>query len=106
MDITKMMELSYNDLRALFMRFLRSQDIQQSTINTAYSDAFYLWRKEGKDLFWKVVNAPDFEEEAKRVLSETLSKHLAVNAEKLEHCLTTISLCIMCLNEHATLEQH
>ena len=31
---------------------------------------------------------------------------IAVNAEKLEHCLTTISLCIMCLNEHATLEQH
>lgn len=82
MDVTKMMELSYDDLRALFMRFLRSQDIQQSTINTAYSDAFYLWRTEGKDLFWKVVNAPDFEIEARRVLSETLSKHLAVNAEK------------------------
>lgn len=82
MDVTKMMELSYDDLRALFMRFLRSQDIQQSTINTAYSDAFYLWRKEGKDLFWKVVNVPDFEIEARRVLSETLSKHLAVNAEK------------------------
>lgn len=82
MDVTKMMELSYDDLRALFMRFLRSQDIQQSTINTAYSDAFYLWRKEGKDLFWKVVNAPDFEIEARRVLSETLSKHLAVNADK------------------------
>ena len=82
MDITKVMELSYDDLRALFMRFLRSQDIQQSTISTAYSDAFYLWRKEGKDLFWKVVNAPDFEIEARRVLSETLSKHLAVNAEK------------------------
>ena len=82
MDITKMMELSYDDLRAVYLRFLRSQDIQISTISTAYSDAFYLWRKEGKDLFWKVVNAPDFEEEAKRVLSETLSKHLAVNAYK------------------------
>lgn len=82
MDISKMMELSYDDLRAVYLRFLGSQDIQQSTISTAYSDAFYLWRKEGKDLFWKVVNAPDFETEAKRVLSETLSKHLAVNAYK------------------------
>lgn len=31
---------------------------------------------------------------------------IAVNAEKLENCLTTISLCIMCLNQHAKLEQH
>ena len=48
MDIIKMMELSYDDLRAVYLRFLRSQDIQQSTNSTAYSDAFYLWRKEGK----------------------------------------------------------
>jgi biofilm regulator BssR len=31
---------------------------------------------------------------------------IAVDAEKLENCLTTISLCIMCLNKHARLEQH
>ncbi|WP_218728782.1 biofilm formation regulator BssR [Enterobacter chuandaensis] len=31
---------------------------------------------------------------------------IAVNAEKLENCLTTLSLCIMCLNKHETLEQH
>jgi biofilm regulator BssR len=31
---------------------------------------------------------------------------IAVNAEKLENCLTTLSLCIMCLNEHEKLEQH
>ena len=31
---------------------------------------------------------------------------IAVNAEKLENCLTTLSLCIMCLSEHEKLEQH
>lgn len=31
---------------------------------------------------------------------------IAVNAEKLENCLTTLSLCIMCLNEHDKLEQY
>lgn len=31
---------------------------------------------------------------------------IAVNAEKLENCLTTLSLCIMCLNKHEQLEQH
>jgi len=31
---------------------------------------------------------------------------IAVDAEKLEHRLTTLSLCIMCLNEHVKLEQH
>ncbi|RAU32686.1 biofilm formation regulator BssR [Enterobacter sp. ECC-175] len=31
---------------------------------------------------------------------------IAVNADKLENCLTTISLCIMCLNKQEKLEQH
>ncbi|WP_253378021.1 biofilm formation regulator BssR [unidentified bacterial endosymbiont] len=31
---------------------------------------------------------------------------IAVNPDKLEHCLTTIALCIMCLSEHVGLEQH
>ena len=31
---------------------------------------------------------------------------VAVSAEKLEHSLTTLTLCIMCLKEHAALHQH
>ena len=31
---------------------------------------------------------------------------VAVDAEKLEHCLTTLTLCIMCLKEHNKLHQH
>ncbi|WP_430731996.1 biofilm formation regulator BssR [Acinetobacter baumannii] len=31
---------------------------------------------------------------------------MAVNAEKLENCLTTLALCIMCLNKPETLARH
>lgn len=31
---------------------------------------------------------------------------IAVNAEKLENCLTTLALCIMCLNKPETLARH
>ena len=31
---------------------------------------------------------------------------VAVSADKLENCLTTLTLCIMCLKEHTPLQQH
>jgi biofilm regulator BssR len=31
---------------------------------------------------------------------------IAVSAEKLERCLTHLTLCIMCLNKHPELKQH
>lgn len=60
MEINNMKALSYEELRALYKKFLHSQNISKATINTAYVDTFYLWRKESKDLFWNVVTAIDF----------------------------------------------
>lgn len=59
-----MKALSYEELRALYKKFLHSQDISKATINTAYVDTFYLWRKESKELFWDVLATTDFEKEA------------------------------------------
>ena len=57
MDINKMKAHSYDELRSLYRIFLNSQNISKPTINTAFTDTFYLWRKGSKELFWDTVTA-------------------------------------------------
>ena len=83
MDINKMKALSYDELRALYRNFLHSQNISKATINTAYVDTFYLWRKGSKELFWNAVNATDFETEAKNALIKALSENSTGNENSL-----------------------
>lgn len=83
MDINKMKALSYDELRALYRNFLHSQNISKATINTAYVDTFYLWRKGSKDLFWNAVIATDFENEAKNALIKALSENSTGNVNSL-----------------------
>ncbi|HZK54148.1 MAG TPA: hypothetical protein VFC84_08155 [Desulfosporosinus sp.] len=83
MDINEMIALSYDELRALYRNFLHSQNISKATINTAYVDTFYLWRKGSKDLFWNTVTATDFENEAKNALIKALSENSTGNVNSL-----------------------
>ena len=83
MNINKMKALPYDELRALYKNFLHSQNISQLTINTAYTDTFYLWRKGSKDLFWNAVTDTDFEDVAKNELIKTLSENSTGNAKSL-----------------------
>jgi len=83
LDISKMKALPYDELRALYKNFLHSQNISTVTINTAYVDTFYLWRKGSKDLFWNAVNATDFETEAKNALIKALSENSTGNVNSL-----------------------
>lgn len=83
MDINKMKDLSYDELRSLYRKFLHSQNISKRTINTAYTDTFYLWRKGSKDLFWNVVASTDFENGAKNSLIKVLSKNSIGNVKSL-----------------------
>ncbi|MBC2397438.1 PD-(D/E)XK nuclease family protein [Clostridium tetanomorphum] len=78
-----MKALPYDELRALYKKFLHSQNISTATINTAYVDTFYLWRKGNKDLFWNAVNATDFETEAKGALIQALSENSTGNVNSL-----------------------
>lgn len=70
-----MKKLSYDELRAVYKEFLNGQNISKLTVNTAYSDTFYLWRKGSKDLFWDSVTALDFENEAKATLVKVLTEN-------------------------------
>lgn len=78
-----MKDLSYEDLRALYKKFLHSQNISKATINTAHVDTFYLWRKESKELFWNIVTAIDFENEARTALIKALSENSTGNVKSL-----------------------
>ena len=83
MDINKLKVLPYDEIRNIYKGFLHSQNISKHTINTAYVDTFYLWRKGDKDLFWSVIVDPDFENLARMELSKVLSKHSSGNANSL-----------------------
>jgi len=83
LDIEKMKAQSYDELRGLYRSFLHHQKISKETINTIYTDTFYLWRKGSRELFWDAVNAKDFENEAKTVLKTTLSEYSTGNVNLL-----------------------
>jgi len=83
LDINKMKALPYDELRALYRNFLQSQNISKLTINTAYVDTFYLWRKGSKDLFWNAVTDTDFEDKAKNILIKALSENSTGNVKSL-----------------------
>ena len=83
MNINKMKVLSFEELRALYRKFLNSLDYKQTTIDTSYSDSFYLWKKESKDLFWNVVTSPDFESVAKEALFKALTENSTGNVNSL-----------------------
>ncbi|WP_415535490.1 hypothetical protein [Dehalobacter sp. 4CP] len=83
MDIDKMKALSYEELRVLYRNFLHSQNISKLTINTAYVDTFYLWRKGSKELFWNAVIAANFENTAKEALIKALSENSTGNVKSL-----------------------
>lgn len=83
MDIDKMKALSYEELRVVYRSFLHSQNISKLTINTAYVDTFYLWRKGSKDLFWNSVTSTDFENAAKNALIKALSENSTGNVKSL-----------------------
>jgi hypothetical protein len=75
--------LSFEELRVLYRKFLNSLDYKQTTIDTSYSDSFYLWKKESKDLFWNVVTSPDFESVAKEALFKALTENSTGNVNSL-----------------------
>lgn len=83
MDISKLKELPYDELRALYKQHLHTLKISKATINTAFVDTFYLWRKNSKTLFWDTVLSNDFENEARSRLLITLSEHSSGNVNAL-----------------------
>ena len=83
MDIQALKQMSYDEVRHLYRDFLRSRGIGANTINTAYADTFYLWRKENHARFWAAVEGSD--DDAKAILLASLSKHSTGDPNHLVH---------------------
>lgn len=82
MDVEKLKAKTFDEIRVLYKTFLNNQNISESTVNTAYSDTFYLWRKGSQELFWDTVTSPDFEEIAKNRMKVYLEKHSTSNIDR------------------------
>lgn len=75
MDIDYIKNLSFDEIRAKYKMYLKSQNLSSNTVNTSYVDTFYLWRKESSELFWSAVTSVDFEIEAKKALVKALQEN-------------------------------
>lgn len=74
MDIDRLKSASLDAVRDEFRKYLETQEISRGTKDTAYSDAFYIWRHRGKDCFWDTVTSDDFETKGTEVFREILSE--------------------------------
>ena len=74
MDIDRLKSASLDAVRDEFRKYLETLDISRGTKDTAYSDAFYIWRHRGKDCFWDTVTSDDFETTGAEVYREILSE--------------------------------
>lgn len=81
MDINVLKQMTYEEVRSLYKSFLKCQSIAASTMSTAYTDSFYLWRNGNHDIFWKAVESSD--SDAKSTLLEVLRANTSGNSEKL-----------------------
>lgn len=81
MNIEWLKQLSFYELQNAYEVYLSKQDLQRSTIATSKNDAFYLVRHNNSVDFWALLLSADFEQEAKRLLFETLSKRSKGNVE-------------------------
>ena len=75
--------LSYGKIRSLYKSYLIGKNLVSNTVGTIMGDTFYLWNKEGKDVFWDTLSAEDFEITARSALHNSLTKYSSGNVENL-----------------------
>lgn len=83
MNLETAKTLSFDELRNAYRNYLQNAGLKKSTIQTAYSDTFYLWKNVNHDAFWSAVEASDFENVARDALEAALSENSSGNAVTL-----------------------
>jgi hypothetical protein len=64
MLLNELKRLTLSEVRQVYRAYLSNADYSPSTIQTATSDSFYIWRKVGADVFWEVIETSTFENTA------------------------------------------
>ncbi len=67
-------------LKTSYKAFLTTHYTNPFSIDTALSDTFYLWRKQGAETFWKAVDSND--ETVRALLLEALEQSSDSNPER------------------------
>jgi len=75
MELQYLETLDYNQIKTVYKSYLISNNFSSSAINTMITDALYIWRHSNKDLFWQVLTSAKFEEDARNILLDLLSKN-------------------------------
>lgn len=73
----------FDELRAQYKAYLIALGLSRSTISTAYTDTFYLWRRVSKETFWRVLESDNFEADARATLLDALRANSSGNVESL-----------------------
>jgi len=73
MNKNQIINLPFDELQSQYELYLYTQNFSKATVKTTLSDAFYIWRKGSKDLFWHVLTSTKFEEDARNTLLDLLT---------------------------------
>lgn len=83
MDIAIAKSIPLDSLRESFRNYLRLKGYNESAVNTMGTEGFYLFRKEGDELFWSVMTSDDFENVARTAMFKSLFVHSKSNPQSL-----------------------
>ena len=81
MSIAILRELTYKELQGWFRHRMELKGWNKGTIDTYYSDAFYVWRKESPEVFWKLIESKNFKAEAEEKIQILLLKYSSGNVK-------------------------
>lgn len=93
MSIAALKEFTYKELQGWFRHQMELKGWNKGTIDTYYSDAFYVWRKENAEAFWRLIESNNFKQEAEEQIRNLLLKYSSgkVKANKSSY-LTAINI--------------
>ena len=102
MNIYTAKDMSLDQIRSEYRKYLQQKGLSKNTINTSVNDAFYLWKNAGVDVFWNNILSENFEADYKAAMLSALRAHSKGDPNKLvggymshgrrfrEFCLVTV----------------
>lgn len=85
MSIAVLKKFTYKELQEWFRNQMELKGWNKGTIDTYYSDAFYVWRKENPEAFWKLVDSNNFKIEAEEKIQNLLLRYSSGNVKVNKH---------------------
>lgn len=81
MFIIELKSLKLAELKQEYSNWLNTQNLSPNTIKTSKMDAFYVLKHNPNFNFWRMIESENFEEIAKSVLEDTLTKYSKGNVK-------------------------